>query len=381
MRLFEKKQKEKPDAAVTVQTGRADDPLAGLAGQFPTAHGALHLYEALRESVPMIDAAIGKIVRLTGNFSVHSSDPAAERALTRFTRQVPVGSSEVGLEAFISTYLDNLLTYGNAVGEIVTTPDGRQVAGLYNASLHDLDVVQGATPMEAVIRVADGTGMSRPLPHPERVSFTALLPPAGELWGRSILQSLPFVSRVLLTIFRATEQNFERIGNLRYAVTYHPGSDATDRAYAKERATLLADEWSQGMRAARNGELRDFVAVGDVRIQAIGADSKLMDIEIPAQQMLEQIVAKLGIPPFLLGLSWSTTERMSQQQSDILTSELSYYRRLLTPVIEKVCRYYLRTLGMTAEPEIEWQYINLQDDLQTAQAELTRQRAAALEKS
>ena len=40
----------------------------------------------------------------------------------------------------------------------------------------------------------------------------------------------------------------------------------------------------------------DFVAVGDVQIKAIGADGQQMDSEVPVRQMLEQIVAKMGIP-------------------------------------------------------------------------------------
>ena len=58
-------------------------------------------------------------------------------------------------------------------------------------------------------------------------------------------------------------------------------------------------------------------------IKVIGADNQVLDSQVPVRQMLEQIVAKLGVPPFLLGLSWSTTERMSAQQADLLTSELS----------------------------------------------------------
>ncbi len=375
------KNKDTPPAlsAVTVETGRKNDPLQSLAGIFPQSIPALKLYESLRQSVPMIDAALCKIVRLTGNFTVECKNPAAQRAVEDFAAHVKVGSSSMGLESFLSAYLSDLLTFGNAVGEIVTTKQGR-VAGLYNANLADLDFTRGNSPMEVVISARDETGARYPILHPERVVFTALSPPSGEFWGQSVLQGLPFVSRVLLTIFKATEQNFERIGNLRYAVTYRPGSDANDRVYAKERAELLADEWAKGMQAARRGELRDFVAVGDVSIEAIGADNKLLNIQIPVQQMLEQIVAKLGIPPFLLGLSWSTTERMSQQQSDILTSELSYYRRLLTPVLEHICRYYLRSLGFSDEPTISWQYINLQDELQMAQSELTRRQAEALGK-
>lgn len=65
----------------------------------------------------------------------------------------------------------------------------------------------------------------------------------------------------------------------------------------------------------------------------IGADNQIIDTQVPVRQMLEQIVAKLGLPPFILGLSWSTTERMSQQQAEILASELESYRELLNSVI------------------------------------------------
>ena len=40
-----------------------------------------------------------------------------------------------------------------------------------------------------------------------------------------------------------------------------------------------------------------FVAVGAVDIKVIGADNQLPDSELPVREMLEQIVAKLGIPP------------------------------------------------------------------------------------
>ena len=77
--------------------------------------------------------------------------------------------------------------------------------------------------------------------------------------------------------------------------------------------------------------------------------------------MLEQIIAKLGIPPFLLGLSWSTTERMRFQQADNLTSEIEFYRRQLNPVISQICRLFLRLHGLDCDFSIEWEAITLQD--------------------
>ena len=49
------------------------------------------------------------------------------------------------------------------------------------------------------------------------------------------------------------------------------------------------------------------VAVGDVEIKVIGGEAPILDSETPVRQILEQLVAKTGLPPFLLGLNWSTT--------------------------------------------------------------------------
>ncbi len=100
---------------------------------------------------------------------------------------------------------------------------------------------------------------------------------------------------------------------------------------------------------------------------------------MPVRQLLEQIVAKLSIPPFLLGLTWSSTERMSAQQADILTSELEYFRRVLTPVLRKIGAAVLRGAGFSDEPEIIWEMINLQDETELADARLKNAQAEEIE--
>jgi len=110
--------------------------------------------------------------------------------------------------------------------------------------------------------------------------------------------------------------------------------------------------------------------VGDVDIRVIGADNQILDSEVPVRQILEQLIARTGIPPFLLGLNWSTTERMSAQQADMMTSELTAIRRTLTPVIERVCRLWLRMHGFACAFSVEWDQINLQDDVEEAKARL-----------
>ena len=357
-----------------VQTAARESAFPELEGWLPLPAGERRLYRALRSSVPIVDAAIDKILRLVGSFSVRCADPQTERGLNRFLRNVRVGAAGAGVQTFLNCYLSDLLTYGNAVGEMVVS--GGEIAALYNASLDDVEL-KAVSPLELrVCRRENGAAV--PVKYPELVFCSALNPPAGSAEGVSLLHGLPFVSNVLLEIYRTLGVNWKRLGSVRFAVTYKPDSDAMDQAYAKERAEQIADEWS---RAMRSGEASDFVSVGDVSIRAIGSDCQVLESEVPVREMLEQIVAKLGIPPFLLGLSWSSTERMSSQQADILTSELEAYRRLLNPVIEKICGMWLRLAGKPAEFDAVWDDITLQDASELAAARLQNARAAQIEQA
>ena len=336
------------------------------------------IYERLRIQVPIIDACISKIIRLTGNFTLKCDDEYYQNELDDFVQNVRVGISGQSLYSFVDCYLDSLLTYGNAIGEILFDANSLEIAGLYNADSTVVRIKAGENPLDRQIVIGKGFKGIR-VAHPERLVFTALNPTPKNPEGISILRGLPDISAVLLRIYECIGQNFDRIGNVRYAVTYKPTSDATDKAFAKERALQIAQEWSDGMNASKDGQVRDFIAVGDVGIKVIGAENQTIDTNIPVRQLIEQIVAKLSIPPFLLGLNWSTTERMSKQQADILTSELEFYRRLLTPVILKIANMFLRQIGADARAKIHWENINLQDECELAQARLHNAQARKLE--
>lgn len=351
--------------AVAVQSSPGIAPAA-----LPMGAGARQLYRALRESVPIIDAAIYKLRRLIGEFQVTCPDEEAQKGLRDFLENVQVNAAGVGIHEFLGIYLEELVTYGNAVGEMVVS--GGQLAALYNASLEQLEL-EADGPLGVRVS-ALGPGGKEPCPYPELLLVSALNPAAGSPWGTSLLRGLPFVSEVLLKIYHTLGVNWERLGNVRFAVTCKPDSMG---AMAGDRARQVAQEWK---RAMTSREPRDFVAVGDVSIKAIGADNQILESEVPVRQMLEQIVAKLGLPPFLLGLSWSSTERMSSQQADVLTSELDAYRRVLTPVASKICRTWLALAGYGPEFTLEWEEITMQDEVDHANARYLTAQARKLER-
>lgn len=331
------------------------------------------MYSSLREAVPIIDAALEKTVRLIGNFTVKAHDRGVDRQLNEFLSTVKTCGGNYGIYPFITTYLDEMLTYGQAVGEIVLSRDNSRIAALYIAGSKDVRITADGNPLNII--VCNNDDNLTPAPCQELIMPTLLNPQPGTVRGTSVLKGLPFVSSILLKVFDSLGKNWERVGNVRFAVTYKP--DTNSAAVTKKQAQQIADEWSKAMRSS---EVCDFVSVGDVNIKVIGADNQILDCDVPVRHLLEQIVAKLALPPFVLGLSWSSTERMSTQQADILTSELEHYRSLLTPVIAKVCNTYLRLNGFDSGVTVKWDLINLQDEVELSRARLNNAQAYEIEK-
>ena len=369
---------KKRKSDLTVQTAVSDVYNEGLFSYFgtcaPAAACERKMYKSLRENVPVIDAAIYKIVRLVGGFEVLCGNKRIQSELKDFLMTVKVNSCETGINSFVSGYLEQLLTYGTAVGEIVT--DGsREISGLYIASLDDVELCAGKNPFDLKIYSIGGYGERTLVPYPELILCGTLMPEPGNVYGTSILRGLPTVSDILMKIFRAVGTNWDRVGNVRFAVSYKPGEN--ERGFSKERAKQIAGEWSKAMKSR---EPKDFVTVGDVSIKVIGADNQIPDSSVSVRQLTEQIVSKLSMPPFLLGLTWSSTERMSSQQADILTSELEYYRRAVDCTVKKICDVYMKMKGVREKVEIVWDNINLQDEVELARARLLNAQADKLEK-
>lgn len=370
---LKKEKKQESGAGFTSAPHSYYTPFESLQQYTPLATGENRLYDTLKEAVPMIGAAISKIIRLMGVFTIACNNKTKEKKLNKFFDEVKVGLSGRGIHQFISVFMEDLLTYGNASAEIVLTPDKEKIYALYNVPLKHLLVKKRPNTLEIDFYARGKDGGYEKLLYPELLLFSALNPDSGEIKGTSILKGLPFVSGILLKIYQSIGNNFERVGNLRYSVSYKPGSDQVNESTARERAQQIAKEWSSAMSASKRGEVRDFVSVGDVDIKVIGADNQFIDTNIPVRQLLEQILSKLCIPPFLLGVQWSTTETMSKQQTEILTSELEYFRSLLTPIVHHICEVYCALEGEECDCKVNWNVIKLQDEIELAKVNFKRE--------
>ena len=347
-------------------------PFGALKGYVPLGSGEDRVYRQVREAIPVLDAAVTKLVRLCGGFQVEGRSKEAQKRLTAFLRRVPCGRGQEGIESFLSGYLDSMLTVGRAVGEMVVA--GGHLKAVCWGDVTQLQAVEGENPLDVVLYGPDDHGQLRPLPYQHLLLFTALNPEPEHPYGVSMFRGMPFLADILMKIYNTIGVNWERAGNVRYSVICKAGDDV-DAGSAAERGAQVAREWAKAMEDGTNGVVRDFVAVGDVQIKVIGGDAQVLDSQVPVRQILEQLVAKTGLPPFLLGFSWSTTERMSAQQADILTSELWALRRAVEPVLYRICKTFLALEGLDTQVEIQWDSISLQDITEEAQAELYRAQA------
>ena len=374
MKIFQKRESQESAAVAAQLRDRERHPFGMLLDYVPLRNNEIRLYRAVREAVPVVDAAIYKLIRMVGGVTANCKEEAVQRQLQAFLRNVPTGRGQYGINAFLDCYLDSLLTCGRAIGEIVPAVGNREIVALLCGQVEQIEIREGDNPLDFTICGPDEQGRIQPLPYQQLLLFTPFNPEADSPYGVSLLRSLPFLTDILMKIYHTIGVNWERCGNVRFAVT----CKNSESGQAEERSRQLAGEWSRAMQDTKNGSVRDFVAVGDVEIKTIGADGQILDSEVPVRQILEQVIAKTGIPPFMLGLSWSSTERMSTQQADLLTTEITAIRRALTPVVERICRLWLRMHGYSCEFEVYWDDINLQDQVEEARAALYREQARKL---
>lgn len=368
---WRKKDKNGMAAVCQLRSGNAH-PFGALRGYLPAGIGEERIYQELREAIPVLDASVGKLVRLTGGFQVKCRNAAAQERLEGFLQRMPCGHGQVGINSFLAGYLDSMLTYGRAVGELVVS--GGRLRAVCWGDVTALQIEEGDNPLETVIWGPDEQGRLRPLPFQQLLLFTALNPEPAHPYGVSMFRGMPFLADILMKIYQTIGTNWERAGNVRYSVICK-GGEELDPVMAQERGRQMAQEWVKAMEDSKNGTVRDFVAVGDVEIKVIGGEAPILDSQVPVRQILEQLIAKTGLPPFLLGLNWSTTERMSTQQADILTSELWALRRTVEPAVQKICRTYLALEGLDNRVEILWDDISLQDITEESKADLYRAQA------
>lgn len=143
-----------PEVQLRDQEGH---PFGALDRYVPLRRGELELYRAIREAVPIVDAALMKLVRLCGGVQVRCGAGAAQAGLERFLQEVDTGRGQRGLQSFLDQYLDSMLTCGQGVGEMVLDREGRDIAALLCADPGQIEIRGGRLPWSSSCAPGGGT--------------------------------------------------------------------------------------------------------------------------------------------------------------------------------------------------------------------------------
>ena len=362
----------------------APPPLGRRAGSVLADAGRpaeLELYRQLRRLLPLVDAAIRRLTRLVGYVRIEAPAPL-QADLDRFLRHVPVNGLQRGFDSFLVNHVGQMLQYGFAAGRIVPDKAQRDIAGLVNLDSREVHVIDDDPPLKRgvghrppgafeVARIPDALAL-----------FSANAAEGDSPYGCGILRSLPFVSHIVLTMERATQQTWERMGAPSYTVTWTPPEGFVDPDGARSRAIMGEIEagFTEAMQTRHDtGLASDFFAAGDVRVEVIGAASEQLEFRETYRALTEQIVSVTGLPPFMLGLSWASTERMSSQQSEVIIAEIHDLRRELEPMVEQLVDLWLALTRRSGNYRVRWSEVTLQDLSLVAEAQYRQAMALRIE--
>lgn len=386
-------------------------PWSGALGNFLPRQVNPWLYEALREAIPMLDGALNRLVTLDGIVTVEGNNQALCDEILDWMAGVPVNDAEGGLQAFYASQGNEVYEQGVSCGEFVVK--GRDIVGLRVADSKGLLFTRddaglhvwyrapgqrfagkgdGYDTVEAILRRSAGTGSSTgPLDSGyvqldrRRLVYVVNHPEADNPYGASMLRSLEFVSQLLLKIQNALGRSWERYGDPPLHMIYKTKNAKLTAAELKVRETLLAEGLRAALTAKAKGNSVDLVnaigALDDITLSVIGANGFVMDVDVPAKHLLEQVVAKFGLPPWMLGLQWNTTAGQAEQQSIVVLQESKTRFERRRPGLETLIKTMLRLRGRTWSRN-DWRLVqqlpNLQDEMKQAQAEFLRAQTAMM---
>lgn len=381
-------------------------PWTGPLDQWVAREVAPQLYESLREAIPVLDAAINRLVTLDGIVRVEAETDALQSEIDDWMAGVQVGDLQQGFQAFYAGQGNEVYEQGFGIGEYVLADDARDVVRLnvadskgvifrrqegqpleiyYRPPRHQAHRNRdGKKPVEQILRNSAHTGGDmlqwlddnhyKPLDRSTLI-YAGLHVENDNPYGVSIMRSMEFVAQILLTMDNALKQSWQRHGDPSFNVQYETKRNL-GQADLDARQQALATNLGKVISAKQGGKSADFVtAMGGndkLTIGVLGAGSDVLQIEAPAKHILEQIVAKTGLPPWILGYVWGTAERLALKQAELLLQESRTRWDLRRPGLLRPVEAALRARGTTWNRG-DWQLVqelpNLQDVMAMAQAE------------
>lgn len=359
------------------------------------------LLQEVRDQLPVIQQTISILAGFTGVPDVEGEDDAHTEEIAEFLSGVRVGWlgwGAKGLGAFLHDHIDQMLWTGRAVGECEVSAGRDDVAALwaYRSENFRLETKDDGT-LDIEQLNAPGKHVLNPL-----TAFVSTYSPEGsDPYGRRLFRSAVTAAHAWTVVLLAHKQTWLRQGvpifhvHIRLPDTYvdevlrpavvEDGVIVT-RAYTKIDALIeeTAAQINKSIKSqVEQGLAMDITTAGnfEATITQVHRETLAGDFETSKRNLIEEVIVAGGVPPSILGYSWSSTERMSRVQMGALEARIDCIRKSIEPVIHHILQLRQRLRGDLRPYTLSWPDVSgveLVDSARAARddstAELNRQR-------
>ena len=384
-------------------------------------------YEVMREAIPVLGNAIRRLTALTGTLQVDGDNAKIVDELREFFTFVQVNDFQIGIQAFLDNLQNEVFEQGFAFAEKVWTKNRKDIRqlrvgdskfiffknddqgniyatmrpkpwprlGLYDPTLRihqllDPHLLSGVWSSLGYYPVWAPMEVPLDLTNKMYLSFHGN---NQDPYGESLLHGMEFVAQFMATIINQGRNVFERFGDPSYNVQLKTsgkdlsGSDNTGVPNADRRLQELKNDFDAVMHRKRKGLSGDFINVIDkdsnLAITVIGADGKVLSFEVPYRICIEQLISKTGLPPWMLGISWSSNSGgVKDPEASLVMADAEIRKASILPHLQILARDVLRARGRSWK---EGDFIltlkspNLYDVMQVAQARFLNAQADLME--
>ena len=335
-------------------------------------------YEFLREAIPVIDAAFGRLVSLDGHVIVKGDSDSHVDEIQDWIDNVAVNDIQKGMQAFHQNLSNEAFEQGFGMGEYVTDKKRMDIIGLRVADSKFIKFKRTAAGLDIYQKANDDIDYR--LLNPANLMYFSINNENQNPYGTPLMRSCEFVAKILATIQNSLLNVWERFGDPSFSIIYK--TSKKDGADLAARRQTIETEFNTAIKAKREGKSADFIRAidtnSDITIKVIGADNQVLELEVPARHVLEQIIAKTGLPPWMLGMHWSTTERLSNAEAEMLLADVATRQSAKMPLFFNLVKTMLLLRGRTWKKGdwwLEWGQVNLHDTVQQAQARFLNAQA------
>ena len=339
----------------------------------------LRLYEQLVQTIPVLPRAISALVDLVGVPCVEA-EPDVKAAIETWMGQVVTNRIQSGFNCWFPAWLGDMLLYGRAHAELILPQSLDDLYAIQNLHPRTIDLRPSGDGYHLeIVQIMSQRGMWQTL-NP-RLILNGIHDVKTDLpHGHSLLFGLPFIAEIITAMTKSYKGVWERFGNPSYFINWLPPKEGfADPTGAKSQGFVngMRNLWDTAMQNRANGDVQDLVYAGEWKIQIVGAEGEALEFTVPYRELILQLLAKTGVPPFLVGLHDATTETLSTTQAGLLSANVARIRASVQPQLEYAIRLRQRLAGQPDAFTLGWESPTLVDLLEHARADLFAAQAEA----